>query len=186
MLIIEHSLIYDNIIDNVIIVFRNTTTSTCKMSKRVTFADGIHPGDNLATSPTHDDNGRPLSPPPLKTLMREMLKLRRNMYPLKKSKVRAKFTMVNKKVATVTPSIKTTTSSVIEYYISRQRLEDLPIIDTFNNSVLRSDDSLNSDNNDDQNTPGKNTTPPRPARELTPVPSDNECWHDDDNINESI
>uniref|UniRef100_A0A2S2Q4Z2 Uncharacterized protein n=1 Tax=Sipha flava TaxID=143950 RepID=A0A2S2Q4Z2_9HEMI len=162
----------------------SNTTSTSRMPKRVTFADGIHPGDNLATSPTHDDNGRPLSPPPLKKLMREMLKFKRNMYPFKKSKVRTKFTMVNKKVATVTPSIKTTTSSVIEYYISRQRLEDLPIIDTFNNSVLRSDDSLND--TDDQNIPGKNTTPPRPARELTPVPSDSECWHDDDNIKESI
>jgi hypothetical protein len=171
-------------IDNVIIPFRSNTTSTSRMPKRVTFADGIHPGDNLATSPTHDDNGRPLSPPPLKKLMREMLKFKRNMYPFKKSKVRTKFTMVNKKVATVTPSIKTTTSSVIEYYISRQRLEDLPIIDTFNNSVLRSDDSLND--TDDQNIPGKNTTPPRPARELTPVPSDSECWHDDDNIKESI
>lgn len=166
-----------------IIVFRSTVKSSSKMSKRVTFADGINPGDNLAASPTHDENGRPLSPPPIKALLKEVLKYKRNMYPFKKSKVRAKLTMVNKKVATVTPLIKKTTSSVIEYYISRQRLEDLPIIDRFNNSVFRSDDSPISDDTDNSlSRPGKNTTPPRPARELTPVPSDSECWHDDDNI----
>lgn len=147
------------------------------LSKRVTFADGILPGEDLAASPTHDDVGRPLSPPPLKALMREVLKLKRNMYPFKRSKVRTKLTMVNKKVATVTPSIKATTSSVIEYYVSQRRLEDLPIAET---TVFGSNNSPNSDNGD--HTSEKISTPPRPTRELTPVPSDNECWDDDDNI----
>lgn len=147
------------------------------LSKRVTFADGILPGEDLAASPTHDDVGRPLSPPPLKALMREILKFKRNMYPFKKSKMRTKLTMVNKKVATVTPSIKATTSSVIEYYVSQRRLEDLPIAET---TVFRSNNSPNSDNDD--HTSVKISTPPRPARELTPVPSDNECWDDDDNV----
>lgn len=139
----------------------------------MTFADGIYPGDNLATSPMHDDVDRPLSPPPIKALMREALKLKRNMYPFKKSKVRTKLKMVDKKVAKVTPVIKDTNSSVIEYYISRHRLEVLP-----NNNVKLFDDSPNSDN--DNNRSGQ-IVPLRPTRDVTPVPSDNECWNDDDN-----
>jgi len=147
------------------------------MSKRVTFADGIRPGDNLAASPTHDDFGRPLSPPPLKALMRETLKFKRNMYPFKKSKVHTKLKMEKKKVAKVTPSIKATNSSTIEYYISRHRLADLPIEET-PNSFSRSDFSSNNDNDGTE----KMNTPPRPTREVTPVPFDTECWNDDDVI----
>lgn len=166
-------------IDRMFIVFRSITTSSSKMRKRVTFADGIHPGDNLTASPTHNDNGRPLSPLPLKSLWREVLKFRRNRYPFKKTNVLSKFNMVNKKVATVIPSIKTTSSSVIEYYFSRQRPRDLPIINTFNNSVMKSENSPNSDNTDnDCNKFGRNYTPPRPTRELTPVPSDSESWYE--------
>ncbi|XP_026807672.1 uncharacterized protein LOC113550172 isoform X1 [Rhopalosiphum maidis] len=150
---------------------------TSNLSKRVTFADGIRPGDNLAASPTHDDFGRPLSPPPLKALMRETLKFKRNMYPFKRSKVRTKLKMEKKKVAKVTPSIKATNSSTIEYYISRHRLADLPIEET-PNSFSRSDFSSNNDNDRTE----KMNTPPRPTREVTPVPSDTECWNDDDVI----
>ncbi|XP_022166091.1 uncharacterized protein MAL13P1.304-like isoform X2 [Myzus persicae] len=150
---------------------------TLNLSKRVTFADGIRPGDNLAASPTHDDLGCPLSPPPLKTLMRETLKFKRNMYPFKRSKVRTKLTMVKKKVAKVTPSIKETNPSVIEYYISRRRLADLPIGEVPNSSFLSSDHSSNNNEGTE-----KNSTPPRPTREVTPVPSDTECWNDDDTI----
>ncbi|XP_008186499.1 protein PFC0760c isoform X2 [Acyrthosiphon pisum] len=153
-------------------------TRTSNLSKRVTFADGIRPGDNLAASPTHDDVGRPLSPPPLKRLMRETLKFKRNMYPFKKTKVRTKLTMVKKKVAKVTPSIKETNPSVIEYYISRRRLGDLPIGETPNSSFLSSNHSSNTNNESTE----KMSTPPRPTREVTPVPSDTECWNDDDTI----
>lgn len=149
---------------------------TSNLSKRVIFADGIRPGDNLAASPTHDEVGRPLSPPPLKRLMRETLKFKRNMYPFKKTKVRTKLTMVKKKVAKVTPSIKETNSSVIEYYISRRRLTDLPIGEIPNSSFLSSDHSSNNNNERTE----KMSTPPRPTREVTPVPSDTECWNDDD------
>jgi len=157
-------------------MFRPIKSShTSNSSKRVIFADGIRPGDNLAASPTHDDVGRPLSPPPLKALMRETLKFKRNMYPFKKSKVRAKLKMEKKKVAKVTPSIKATNSSVIEYYISRKRLANLPIEETPINTS-------NSSSNNDNDIIEKMSTPPRPTRELTPVPSDNECWSDDDVI----
>jgi len=160
------------------IVFRSTKAKrTANLSKRVMFADGIRPGDSLAASPTHDDVGRPLSPPPLKKLMRETLKFKRNMYPFKKSKVRTKLTMVKKKVAKVTPSVKATNSSIIEYYVSRRRLADLPIEEMPNSSLLRSN---NLSNNDDRTE--KMSTPPRPTREVTPVPSDTECWNDEDII----
>jgi len=158
-------------------VLRSTKPKrTSNLSKRVIFADGIRPGDNLAASPTHDEVGRPLSPPPLKRLMRETLKFKRNMYPFKKTKVRTKLTMVKKKVAKVTPSIKETNSSVIEYYISRRRLTDLPIGEIPNSSFLSSDHSSNNNNERTE----KMSTPPRPTREVTPVPSDTECWNDDD------
>lgn len=152
-------------------MFRNT--KTCK---HVTFADGIYPGEDLAASPTHDDNGRPLSPPPLKALMRETLKYKRNLYPLKKSKVRTKVTIVNKrKIATVNPSIKFPSSSdTIEYYISRPRFDsDFIITET---SVMSDDSSNNSDIGHYSN---DKISPSRIAREVTPVPSDNECWNDD-------
>lgn len=158
-------------------MFRSTKPFTLKLSKRVTFADGIRPGDNLAASPTHDDVGCPLSPPPLKKLMRETLKFKRNMYPFKRSKLRTKCTMVKKKVAKVTPSIKETNPSVIEYYISRRRLVDLPIGGIPNSSFLSSDHSSNCNDGTE-----KISTPPRPTREVTPVPSDTECWNDDDTI----
>ncbi|XP_025192998.1 protein PF14_0175-like isoform X2 [Melanaphis sacchari] len=154
---------------------------TTNLSKRVTFADGIHPGDNLAASPTHDDIGCPLSPPPLKALMRETLKFKRNMYPFKKSKLRTKLKMEKKKVAKVTPSIKTTNPSIIEYYVSRQRLADIPIDETLKNVILRCDFSSNNDNNRTE----RNSTPPRPTRELTPVPSDTECWNDEEVVKNS-
>lgn len=160
-------------------MFRFTKpTSRSNLSKRVTFADGIRPGDNLAASPTHDDVGRPLSPPPLKRLMREALKFKRNMYPFKKTKVRTKLTMVKKKVAKVTPSVKETNSSVIEYYISRRRLADFPTEEISNTSVLSSDHLSNNNNERTE----KMSTPPRPTREVTPVPSDTECWNDEDTI----
>lgn len=151
-----------------------------KLFKHVTFADGIRPGENLAASPTHDEGGRPLSPPPLKALMRETLRLKRNMYPFKKSKMRTKLTMVNKKVATVYPSVKTTSSSTTEYYISRHRIEDSSLLleNTANSSISMSD---LPNSNIDHNRSGR-ITPPRPMREITPVPSDNECWNDDDII----
>lgn len=158
-------------------MFRSTKPRTLNLSKRVTFADGIRPGDNLAASPTHDDVGCPLSPPPLKTLMRETLKFKRNMYPFKRTKLRTKLTMVKKKVAKVTPSIKETNPSVIEYYISRRHLVDLPIEGIPNSSYLSSDYSLNSNEGTEQI-----STPPRPTREVTPVPSDTECWNDDDTV----
>jgi len=160
-------------------VFRSTKpTRTSNLSKRVTFADGIRPGDDLAASPTHDDFGHPLSPPPLKRLMRETLKFKRNMYPFKKTKVRTKLTMVKKKVAKVTPSIKETNPSVIEYYMSRHRLADLPIGQIPNSSFLSSHHSSNNNNERTE----KMSTPPRPTREVTPVPSDTEGWNDDDTI----
>ncbi|CAH1726400.1 unnamed protein product [Aphis gossypii] len=153
----------------------NKSSHTSNTSKRVIFADGIRPGDNLAASPTHDDVGCPLSPPPLKALMRETLKFKRNMYPFKKSKLRAKLKMEKKKVAKVIPSIKATNSSVIEYYISRKRFANLPVEESPINTS-------NSSSNNDNDSIEKMSTPPRPTRELTPVPSDNECWSDDDVI----
>lgn len=154
-----------------VILFRNT--KTCK---RVTFADGIYPGEELAASPTHGDNDRPLSPPPLKALMRETLKYKRNLYPLKKLKMRTKVTMVNKKkVATVNPSIKFPSSSdTIEYYISRRSVDpNLNITETF----VRSDDSSN--NSDIGHHSNDRISSTRLAREVTPVPLDNECWNDE-------
>lgn len=139
--------------------------STFKISKHVTFADGINPGENLAESPTCDNGDRPFSPPPLKALIREALKLKRNMYPLKKSKVRTKLKMVDKKIAKVTPVIKDTNSSAIEYYISRHRVEVQPNIRTTDWPI----------SNNDHNKSRKITLP-RNTREVTPVPSDNECW----------
>lgn len=145
-----------------------------KSPKHVTFADGIHPGDDLAASPTHDAVGRPVSPPPLKTLLKETLKFKRIMFPFKKSEVRAKLTMLNKKVATVMPLIKCSTSST-EYYISRRHLENVnssqmppfpisDVNDTSNNSPYSdNDDSCDSS---------------RSTRELTPVPSDSDDWDD--------
>lgn len=151
-----------------------------KLSKRVTFADGIRPGDNEAVSPTHNEFGRPMSPLPLKTLMRETLKLKRNMYPYKRSKMRIKLKMLKKKVAKVIPSIKDpTSSSVVEYYISRRRLGDLQIVETANNAVEH-DNSLSSDNNHDRSRTHDRSILrlQRTTRELTPVPSDNEGWSD--------
>jgi len=99
------------------------------------------------------------------------------MYPFKRSKLRTKLTMVKKKVAKVTPSIKETNPSVIEYYVSRRRLADLPIGEIPNSSFLSSNHSLNSHEGTE-----KISTPPRPTREVTPVPSDTECWNDDETV----
>lgn len=131
----------------------------------------------MATSPTHDDIGRPLSPPPLKALMRESLKLKRNMYPFKKLKKRrrrrrTKLIMTkNKKIAMVRPLIVSAdSSSTIKYYIDPSRSQPSNVMNTVdNNSIDRSDDSSNSNN----------VSPPE-LIDVTPVPSDdNDFWNDD-------
>lgn len=152
-----------------------------KLSKRVTFADGVHPGESETVFPTHNEVvSRPMSPPPLKKLMRETLKLKRHMYPLKRSKMRIKLKMLKKKVAKVTPLVKDpTSSSVVEYYIRRRRLADLPTAVTANHAV-EPDNLRNNHNNYDRSRIHNRSTlrQQRTTRELTPVPSDNDGWND--------
>lgn len=151
-----------------------------RIRKHVTFADGINPGMKLAASPTHDKSGRPLSPTPLKALMRETLKLKRNMYPFKKSVLRRTRLMMQKKVATVSPLVKSTSSDP-EYYISRHHAHYLTVAEmAASSSVKVSNDSPLDSDDDHQHSNVKIASPPRPPREVTPVPSDNECWNDDD------
>lgn len=148
------------------------------MSKRVTFADGIHPGNIQAVSPIHDKASRSMSPPPLKKLMRETLKLNRSMYPLNRSKIRVKLQMLKKKVAKVFPVVKDpTSSSVIEYYIRRRRLSDLPIPGTVNHMV-ETDNSRRSHTGyiRTRNRHRSILRQRRVTREVTPVPSDFDGW----------
>lgn len=147
-------------------------------SKRVTFADGTLPGYDVSESSMHDDFGCPLSPPPLKALMRETLKMKRNIRPFRRSKVRTRLTMVNNKVAAIPPSVQASASSVIEYYISRRCPGGISIEETLNDNAVGSDspNSIDFDSNE-------KSTPPRPKRETTPVPSDIECWNDEDDNN---
>ncbi|VVC36636.1 Hypothetical protein CINCED_3A022541 [Cinara cedri] len=151
-----------------------------KLSKHVTFADGIHPGNIQATSPTHDKASRSMSPPPLKKLMRETLKLKHSMYPLNRSKIRVKLNMLKKKVAKVLPVVKDpTSSSVIEYYIRRRRLSDLPIAGTFSHTV-ETDNSRRSHNTyvRSRNRHRSILRQHRATREVTPVPSEHDSWSD--------
>lgn len=162
-------------------VFRNADkTSAFKSAKRVTFADGINPGENDDASPTRDRVDRPSSPPPLKRLIRETFKLKRNRNPFRRPKTRINVNMSKKKIATVIPLVKDPmSSSVIEYYISRRLIGHLPIVDTAKN-VAESDNSRSSDNNHDNRTRERTLHRlQRPTRELTPVPSDNEDWSED-------
>lgn len=152
----------------------------------MTFADGINPGTNLAESPRHNGNSRPLSPTPLKALLQETLKLKRDMNPFIKSTMKiTKLTMVSKKVAKVIPSVKISSPSDVEYYISQHSPENLMFAEsTVSNSVEMSEDSpLDSD---DGSGSVKMTTPLSPIREVTPVPSDNETWNDNgNNVNDN-
>lgn len=150
----------------------------------MTFADGINPGTNLAESPRCNGNSRPLSPTPLKALLRETLKLKRDMNPFMKSTMKiTKLTMVSKKVAKVIPSVKVSTSSDVEYYISQHSPENLMFGEsTVSNSIEMSEDSP-SDSDDDS---GKMTTSLSRIREVTPVPSDNDTWNDNgNNVNDN-
>jgi len=96
------------------------------------------------------------------------------MYPFKKSKKRVrriKLTMTNKKVAMVNPSIKSAdSSSSIRYYIDKRRRPEDVVQTVVKNNAVISDDSSISDN----------ISPSGPI-DTTPVPSDNECWNDDEN-----
>lgn len=148
----------------------------------MTFADSINPGTDLAESPRHDGHCRPLSPIPLKALLRETLKLKCDLKPFTKSKKKiTKLKMESKKVAKVTPIVKTSISSNAKYYISQRVLENLPFSEsTVCNNVEMSEDSpLDSD--DDDSGSVKVGTPPSSTRDVTPVPSDNETWTDNGN-----
>jgi len=112
-------------------------------------------------------------------LMRETLNLKCNKYPFMKSKRMrrtTKLTMKKKKVAMVNPLIKSTeSSSSIKYYIGKRCSEDSNKVETAvsDHNVVRSDDSSNSEN---ILSPG--------LIDLTPVPSDNDCWNEDENVKE--
>lgn len=154
--------------------------------KRVTFADGINPGVNSQESPPHDDNSRCRSPIPVKQLMREIFKFKHDTYPFKKTKFRrTKIIMEHRKVAKVIPSIKSIKSPDTEYYISQRPLENLTVTETVvSNSIERSENVL-PDSDEDLLENVKLSTSLRPTRDVTPVPSDNECWDDDENINDN-
>lgn len=159
-----------------------------RLTKRVTFADGINPGVNSLETPTHDDKNRCRSPIPIKQLMRETFKFKHDTYPFKKTKLqRTKIIMEHKKVAKVIPSIKFIKSPDSEYYISQRPLEHLTVTETaIDNNVERSENS-SPESDDDNNLLEsiKISTSLRPTRDVTPVPSDNECWDDDENINDN-
>lgn len=161
-----------------IVVLRNVNLdATTTVSKRVSFADGVLPGDNLMASPTHHHYDCPLSPPPIKNLLRETLKIKHNKYPFRRLKMRTRLIMLNKnKVAAIPPSVKASASSVIEYYISHRCPENFQVEKT---DAINSPTEFDSSNNDNYH--NRKDTPPRPKRETTPVPSDNDCWNDDDN-----
>lgn len=163
----------------VIIVFRNANnTSDFDSPKHVTFADGINPGDDNAASVTPDGINRPSSPPPLKRLIRESLKLKRNINPFRRQKTRINVKMLNKKIATVIPLVKDPMStSIVEYYISRRHFGHLPIVEVAKN-VVESDNLRISDNNHDRTHERTLLRLQTTTREITPVPSDNEDWSD--------
>ncbi|XP_050439701.1 uncharacterized protein LOC126845156 isoform X2 [Adelges cooleyi] len=157
---------------------RNVETLKKKVaSKQVSFADGISPGNVSAESPPDcDDFDRPFSPPPLKALMRETLKMKRYVYPFRKSKrVRSKVMMTREPVKI--PPLSHAPSSKGDYYISRRRAEEECALDTTANSNGGMD---SSDSDSDQNDNGR-TTPPKPTRQVTPVPSDDDdcSWNND-------
>lgn len=164
------------------------TPGVLRLTKRVTFADGINPGVNSQETPMHDDNNRCRSPIPIKQLMRETFKFKHDTYPFKKTKLRrTKIIMEHKKVAKVIPSIKFIKSPDTEYYISQHPLEHLTVTETaIDNNVERSENS-SPESDDDNNLLEsiKISTSLRPTRDVTPVPSDNECWDDDENINDN-
>ncbi|XP_050526241.1 uncharacterized protein PF3D7_1120600-like isoform X2 [Daktulosphaira vitifoliae] len=170
-------------------LFQPPTTSILRnelkensLSKRVSFADGINPGEDLVESLTNDEYYRSMSPPPLKALLRESLKIKRQHFPFRRSKkIRAKMTMLNSKSAVLPPLIQTNSLSSVNYYISSRPSEEKCALEKMDFAGLispSSDSDLNSDNK---------ATPPRLTRELTPIPSDDDdcAWNNESSIKES-